>query len=69
MTLFLVSKGAKCMWNGIYFTIIVIQCGSSSTLADLYQANDKSLGVIFDPRVQQQTWGSPDMGDVSKIIP
>lgn len=50
-------------------SISLFQCGSSSTLADLYQANVKSLGVIFDPRVQQQTCGSPDMGDVSKIIP
>ena len=48
-------------WNLLHY--------SSVDQADLYQANVKSFGVTFDPRVQQQTCGSPDMGDVSKIIP
>nr|XP_058971827.1 xaa-Arg dipeptidase-like [Pocillopora verrucosa] len=48
-------------WNLLHY--------SSVDQADLYQANVKSFGVTFDPQVQQQTWGSPDMGDVSKKIP
>ena len=48
-------------WNLLHY--------SSVDQADLYQANVKSFGVTFDPQVQQQTWGSQDMGDVSKKIP
>ncbi|RMX53118.1 hypothetical protein pdam_00015563, partial [Pocillopora damicornis] len=48
-------------WNLLHY--------SSVDQADLYQANVKSFGVTFDPQVQQQTWGSPDMGNVSKKIP
>ena len=42
---------------------------TNSTLADLYQANAKTLGVTFGPQSDEEGRGSTDMGNVSKIIP
>ncbi|XP_078368051.1 xaa-Arg dipeptidase-like [Oculina patagonica] len=42
---------------------------TNSTLADLYQANVKTLGVTFGPLISKGVNGSTDMGNVSKIIP
>ena len=52
-------------WNPLRYSSV----DTNSTLAHLYQANVKTLGVTFDPHVQQQTRGSTDMGNVSQIIP
>lgn len=61
-----VSTGCKVYveWNPLRYSSV----DTSSTLADLYQANIKSLGVTFGPQMQQKTRGSTDMGNVSKII-
>ena len=42
---------------------------TNSTLADLYEANMKSLGVTFGPLTGEEGRGSTDMGNVSKVVP
>ncbi|KAJ7337247.1 hypothetical protein OS493_010104 [Desmophyllum pertusum] len=50
-------------WDPIHYSNV----DTNSTLADLYQANVKTLGVTFV--TEQEGRGSTDMGNVSHIIP
>ena len=42
---------------------------TNSTLADLYEANVKTLGVTYGPLTGEEGRGSTDMGNVSKVVP
>ena len=42
---------------------------TNSTLAELYQANVKTLGITFSPLEDKEAMGSTDMGNVSYVVP
>lgn len=42
---------------------------TNSTLAELYQANVKTLGITFNPLKDEEGRGSTDMGNVSYVVP
>lgn len=42
---------------------------TNPTLAELYQANVKTLGITFSPMKDEESRGSTDMGNVSYVVP
>jgi len=51
-------------WEVSYSNLV-----TNSTLAELYQANVKTLGITFGPLKDGEALGSTDMGNVSYIVP
>lgn len=50
---------------GVHYSNLV----TNSTLAELYQANVKTLGITFGPLKDEEAMGSTDMGNVSHVVP
>jgi len=50
---------------GVHYSNVV----TNSTLAELYQANVKTLGITFGPLEDEEAMGSTDMGNVSYVVP
>lgn len=51
-------------WEVAYSNLV-----TNSTLAELYQANVKTLGITFSPLKDEEALGSTDMGNVSYVVP